>query len=97
GGFSKPYQSTTQHAGYTLIFNSWGLKLMSHEPIVDAETVIREESDIHSEGTWIERHNIRIAVADTDIGRVLKNQIRDLMELLTAYREGLIRESEKRR
>ncbi|MGL6119871.1 MAG: fructose-1,6-bisphosphatase, partial [Fusobacteriaceae bacterium] len=32
GGFSKAYQKETGIAGYTLIYNSHGLKLVSHEP-----------------------------------------------------------------
>ena len=32
GGFSKAYQSETGIAGYTLIFNSYGLLLASHQP-----------------------------------------------------------------
>ena len=32
GGFSKAYQKETGLAGYTLIYNSYGLKLVSHQP-----------------------------------------------------------------
>ena len=32
GGFSRAYQSQTGIAGYTLIYNSYGLSLVSHEP-----------------------------------------------------------------
>ncbi len=33
GGFSKAYQKTTGIAGYTLIYNSYGLRLVTHEPL----------------------------------------------------------------
>ena len=33
GGFSKAYQPKTGIAGYTLIYNSYGLVLAAHEPL----------------------------------------------------------------
>ena len=32
GGFSKAYQKKTGIAGYTLVSNSYGIKLVAHEP-----------------------------------------------------------------
>ena len=37
GGFSKAYQKETGIAGYTLIFNSYGLLLVAHEPFESTE------------------------------------------------------------
>lgn len=31
GGFSKAYQSTTGIAGYTLLYNSFGMQLVAHK------------------------------------------------------------------
>ena len=31
GGFSKAYQSTTGIAGYTLLYNSFGMQLVAHQ------------------------------------------------------------------
>lgn len=95
GGFSKPYHEKTHLAGYTLVYNSWGLRLMAHQPFTSAEDAIREDSDVHSDGVWIERKGHRIAVADTDNGRRMQEQIEDLRELLEAYRSGAIREKVK--
>ena len=39
----------------------------------------------------------RMLVADTDKGTELKNQIKDLEELLYAYRHGLISEKERKK
>ena len=90
GGFSKAYQKETGIAGYTLIFNSYGLLLVAHEPFESTEAAIVKENDIHSELTVVQRVHNRILVGDTDNGRDLKEQIRDLEQLLSAYRNGEI-------
>ena len=92
GGFSKAYQKETGIAGYTLIYNSYGLILAAHEPFESTEAAIEKESDIHSDSIVVKRTVARKAVGDTDIGRRLREQIQDLNELLGAYRSGLIPE-----
>lgn len=92
GGFSKAYQSKTGIAGYTLTYNSYGLRLVSHEPFETVDAAIVKESDIHSETVVVQNMANRRLVADTDIGRQLKENIRELEALLNAYYEGLIPE-----
>ena len=48
GGFSRAYQPETGIAGYTLIYNSYGLKLVSHAPFESTEKAIKEGKDIIS-------------------------------------------------
>lgn len=90
GGFSKAYQKQTGIAGYTLIFNSYGLLLVAHEPFESTEAAIEKENDIHSELTVVQRVHDRLLVGDTDVGRDLKGQVKDLERLLSAYRNGEI-------
>ena len=90
GGLSKAYQSKTGNAGYTLIFNSYGLLLVSHEPFQSTINAIVNEQDIHSSTVVLEKKQMRIKVADTDIGKNIKSQIADLEMLLAAYRDGVI-------
>lgn len=90
GGFSKAYQAKTGIAGYTLISNSHGLRLVAHEPFESTEAAISKETDIHSDSVMVETVSERRRVADTDIGRQLIDNIKDLEMLLKAYREGLI-------
>lgn len=92
GGFSKAYQGTTGIAGYTLIYNSYGLILVSHDPFESTQKAIEEEKDIHSTTIVLEKEVERKRVGDTDNGEELKTQIRDLQMLLDAYRIGLIKE-----
>lgn len=92
GGFSKAYQKETGIAGYTLIYNSYGLILAAHEPFESTEAAIEKESDIHSDSIIVKRVVQRKLVGDTDIGRELKEHIADLEMLLEAYRSGRITE-----
>ncbi len=92
GGFSKPYQEETGIAGYTLIYNSFGLLLVQHEPFESEEKAIKEGVDIRSFTKVVEYVSKRTKVGDTDMGKVLKDQIKDLKHLLSAYKTGLVRE-----
>jgi fructose-1,6-bisphosphatase-3 len=93
GGFAKAYQDETGIAGYTLIYNSYGLLLAAHQPFESTQKAIEEEIDIHSNTQILERNKKRIRVCDTDNGRELQEKIDDLKKLLGAYRSGLIKES----
>lgn len=90
GGFSKAYQGKTGIAGYTLVANSHGMRLVAHEPFESTEAAIRRESDIFSDSVILETSNTRISVADTDIGAELRESIHQLEELLQAYRDGIL-------
>lgn len=92
GGFSKAYRGETGIAGYTLIFNSFGLQMVQHEPFESTEKVIEEGRDIISTKFVVEEVKKRVTVRDTDIGKELVKQVNDLEDLLVAFRTGLIRE-----
>ena len=95
GGFSRAYQNITGIAGYTLIYDSFGLSLVSHEHFKSTEAAISEETDILSSTEVLERATNRIRVKDSDTGREIEDQIDDLKRLLSAYRKGLIKEQIK--
>lgn len=92
GGFSKAYQDKTGIAGYTLISNSYGFLLASHDPFTSVRDAIENESDLRSSTEILERNRARIRVRDTDEGREIAKKIEELKALLEAYREGLIKE-----
>ena len=71
GGFSKAYQKETGIAGYTLVYNSYGLLLVAHEPFESAEAAIEKGSDIHSENMVIKTG------AETPSGRRYGQRERD--------------------
>ncbi len=93
GGFSKAYQPKTGIAGYTLIYNSYGLVLAAHEPFESVEKAVNEGTDIVSHTILVQHVRSRKTVADTDNGKLMKENIKDLEELLAAYREGTIVEN----
>lgn len=93
GGFSRAYQKKTGISGYTLIYNSYSLQLVSHQRFTNTEDVIVKESDILSTTSIVERNSDRKYVRDTDIGKEMQDNIHELKLLLLAYRKGIIKES----
>jgi fructose-1,6-bisphosphatase-3 len=92
GGMSKAYQKETGISGYTLIYNSYGLVLVAHEEFKSTHAAIEEESDILSNITYLAQNPQRKTVEDTDSGKQLRQQIKDLEMLLAAFRKGLVKE-----
>ena len=92
GGFSRAYQKKTGIAGYTLIYNSQNLQLISHEPFTSTEEAIVNESDILSTTMLVEHKLSRKTVKDTDAGKKLLDEVKDLKLLLMANKKGIIKE-----
>ena len=90
GGFAQAYHKQTGIAGYTLVYHSRGFQLVPHEPFTSTEDAILRGTDIKSTTQIVEMSAHRMLVADTDKGVELRKQIDDLMELLYAYRHGII-------
>lgn len=95
GGFCKVYQSQTGIAGYTLIYNSHGIRITSHEPFAGVQNAIRDNKDILSTSVIFETRESRIKIGDTDDGRAIREEIEDLKQLLEAYQVGLIKEGHR--
>ncbi len=83
GGFSKPYQKTTGLAGYTLLYNSYGMQLVAHKAFSSVEQAVRDHQDIVSVKRIVDRPLERKKVKDTTIGRGLQKEIDELETLLT--------------
>lgn len=88
GGFCKAYQKTSGIAGYTLIYNSHGYRIVAHQPFAGREQAIRENFDIDSSTDVFERLEERQKIATTDTGCRLQAQIDDLTALLEAFKAG---------
>ncbi len=92
GGFCKAYHTTTGIAGYTLIYTSRGLRLVSHAPFEGKAAAIKENKDILATTDVIfEMMNRRMMVADTDEGKELMERMNDLKGLLDAYEMGIVK------
>jgi len=92
GGFCRAYQSTSGIAGYTLIFNSRNLRIVSHQPFESRLAAIHQNHDIANDSMIFEKMETRVKVAQTDQGRELQARVDDLMMLLEAYRSGAVTE-----
>lgn len=90
GGFCRAYHQRTGIAGYTLVYNSRGLILRTHQPFESAEKAIHEDEDIASKSEYIYTAPQRILVRDTDEGSRKQALIRDLCALVEAYQTGVL-------
>lgn len=85
GGFSKPYQKETGLAGYTLLYNSFGMQLAAHQPFSTVKAAVENGSDIISVKRLVEEVDQRKRVKDTNIGKELLENIKDLESLFANY------------
>ncbi len=92
GGFAKAYQEQTGIAGYTLIFDDEGKKIIAHLPFESTEKAIEEEIDIQSSETLYSYSDKPLKVSDIRDGDQIKELIEDLKELLSSYRSGMLTE-----
>lgn len=91
GGMSKAYQKTTGIAGYTFFINSKYMALAEHKPYSPLKPDGTQE--FHSPNITIVRNmEKRILVGDTDLGKELKREREELIELVKAYRTGIMKE-----
>lgn len=83
-------EKTTGIAGYTLIYNSHGMRIKAHQPFESVEKALEENKDIESTSRMFETEPARMLVGDTDAGKELKEDIEMLTQLLDEYRKGRI-------
>ena len=95
GGFSRAYQSTSGIAGYTLIFNSRHMRIVSHQPFAGKWNAVHKNDDIENDSVIFEKMETRMRVSMTDEGSELQTRVDDLMLLLEAYRTGAVTEDHK--
>ncbi len=86
GGLAKSFHSKTGIAGYTLISNSHYIALAQHKNFIKGKENL-------SKVKIVEKFPNRVLVKDTDKGKMLGQQIEDLTELIQAYKDGTISES----
>lgn len=82
GGFCEKYHNTTGIAGFTLIYNSHGLRLKEHHPFESIEAAISQNKDIDSESQTVDVEARRVLVKYTDAGKGIEEEVADLLRLL---------------
>lgn len=81
GGFSKAYQSTTGIAGYTLLYNSYGMQLVAHKKFNSKEDVLLHGTDVLSVKRLVDKELERKTVRETNVGEKLLQEISILNSL----------------
>lgn len=92
GGFCRAYHKKTGIAGYTLISNSRGLRLLEHQSCANIKESLKANQDIESVSCTLELQNYHSSTADTDLGEEIQCQINDIYHLMLAYQNGLVPE-----
>ncbi|MGO2892227.1 MAG: fructose-1,6-bisphosphatase [Enterococcus devriesei] len=82
GGLSKAYQKTTGIAGYSLLNNSYGFQLVTHDPFESITNLLAKKADETSLKRVIDRELTRVLIKDTTVGDSLEEQIENLTGLL---------------
>lgn len=95
GGMSAAYQQVTGIAGYTLVGNSFGLMLATHEPFASAQELIASGQDVTPKTAQITEYPKRKLIKDTDQGVSIRGRLDDLRKLVAAYRQGILVERPK--
>lgn len=85
GGFSKAYQSTTGIAGYTLLYNSFGMQLVAHKHFNSKEDVLLNGTDVLSIKRVVDEELKRKKVRETNVGENLLQEI-SILKSLREYR-----------
>lgn len=85
GGFSRAYQSKTGVAGYTLLYNSYGLQIATHKPFTSRQEAVKSEIDVLNTRRVVDHVAKRRLVRDTTIGQQLQEQLSDLEALLDEH------------
>lgn len=82
GGMNEAYQKTTGIAGYSLLNNSYGFQLVTHQTVEAVDELLGKNKKEVSLKRMIDKKLKRKLIKDTTIGQSIQTQIEDLKNLL---------------
>lgn len=88
GGLCEAYQKKTGTAGYSLLNNSYGFQLLTHQPFQDIQKVVDSPFEQTSLKRVIEDLEDRTLIQSTTIGQNLLEQQQELIQLLHEFYDG---------
>ena len=88
GGLCEAYQKKTGTAGYSLLNNSYGFQLVTHQPFQDIQKVVDSPFEQTSLKKVIEDLEDRTLIQSTTIGQNLLEQQQLLIQLLHEFYDG---------
>lgn len=94
GGFCRAYHKKTGIAGFTLVYNSRGLRLIEHKDFTNVKAAIMDNKDIESVSESVEVQSYQTVIANTDEGNKIQEQINDLYHLMLLYKNGILKPKE---
>lgn len=89
GGLSKAYQPKTGIAGYSLLNNSYGFQIVTHQPFLGVPFMLEHLDDSSSLKKVIDQIDHRLLIEETTIGDELLRQKDQLLALLATYQKSL--------
>ncbi len=85
GGLCEAYQKKTGIAGYSLLNNSYGFQIVTHQPFQNVQKMIEKAVDLSSLKRVIEHVRERTLIKSTTIGQSLIEQQQELSALLHEF------------
>jgi fructose-1,6-bisphosphatase-3 len=82
GGMSRAYQKKTGIAGYSLLYNSYGFQLVTHQPFAGVDVMLEEGIDATELREVVSGEMPRQFIRETTIGCELSKEIDELENLL---------------
>ncbi|MGX7065024.1 fructose-1,6-bisphosphatase [Enterococcus cecorum] len=72
GGLSKAYQKQTGIAGYSLLNNSYGFQIVTHQPFISTDYLFNQQTDMNAIKRVVDKVAKRTLIKDTTIGREIQ-------------------------
>lgn len=72
GGLSKAYQKQTGIAGYSLLNNSYGFQIVTHQPFISTDYLFNQQTDMTAIKRVVDKVAKRTLIKDTTIGREIQ-------------------------
>ena len=82
GGLSKAYQKQTGIAGYSLLNNSYGFQIVTHQPFISTDYLFNQQTDMTAIKRVIDKVAKRTLIKDTTIGREIQMKKQKLQSQL---------------
>ncbi|CAI3273694.1 fructose-1,6-bisphosphatase [Enterococcus cecorum] len=82
GGLSKAYQKQTGIAGYSLLNNSYGFQIVTHQPFISTEYLFNQQTDMTAIKRVVDKVAKRTLIKDTTIGQEIQTKKRKLQSQL---------------
>ncbi|MGT2847206.1 fructose-bisphosphatase class III [Streptococcus massiliensis] len=85
GGLCQAYHKKTGIAGYSLLNNSYGFQIVTHQPFESVDALLEHAENLTSLKKVVENVGERTLIKSTSIGEILQRQQQELFSLLHEF------------